>query len=91
MVRERSSRGVSDYSLVGLHPDGERAVFYERIRAQMTTVPFDRDGVDGTASNAVERLKVHIDLERFIQEHADLFGWVHPRFRRVTETGMRGF
>lgn len=84
MARELLIRESYSYALVGLRADGERAVFYERTRGQLTTVPIDGDGVDGLGAMGVgERLKVHTDLEVFIQDHTDLFGWVHPRFRWV--------
>lgn len=70
MSRELLSRESYAYSLVGLRADGERTVFYERLRGPLTTAPFDRDGVDGTASNQVDRLENTADRDRSIQDHA---------------------
>lgn len=85
MARRLLARDAGGYLLVGLTADAERAVFYEPAMYGLTRVPFDADGPDGGRVGEVERLDRRGAVEGYVREHADAFGWVHPRFRWVLE------
>lgn len=72
--------------LVGVTADAEAAIYYGATKMNLRRVPFDVDGFDGMNGSTVESFEqVHPNLDEWVREHADVFGWVHPRFRWVLQ------
>lgn len=69
--------------LVGLTADGERIVYWSNSARDIQSAPIDDTGVDGLATDRLERARTLRQVEQWLRGRWDSFAWIHPRWRWI--------